>query len=69
MTKQAKTSKYTAAMEQAIRDEPVLNQAVANRLASEFGPSFTGRMVIAKIKSMKLQYQRKAAVTKTGEPV
>lgn len=69
MTKQAKTSKYTAAMEQAIRDEPVLNQTVANRLASEFGPAFTGRMVIAKINSMKLPYQRKAAVTKTGEPV
>ncbi len=68
MAKQA-VSKYTAAMEQAIRDEPVLNQAVANRLASEFGPNFTGRMVIAKINSMKLPYQKKAAVTKTGEPV
>ena len=62
-------SKYTPAMEQAIRDEPVLNQAVANRLAESFGPSFTGRMVIAKINSMKLPYQKKAAVTKTGEPV
>ena len=62
-------SKYTPAMEQAIRDEPVLNQAVASRLAESFGPAFTGRMVIAKINSMKLPYQKKAAVTKTGEPV
>lgn len=69
MAKQAKTSKYTAAMEQAIRDEPVLNQAVANRLATEFGVEFTGRMVIAKINSMKLPYERKAATTKTGAPV
>jgi hypothetical protein len=69
MAKQAKTSKYTPAMEQAIRDEPVLNQAVANRLASEFGVEFTGRMVIAKINSMKLPYERKAATTKTGAPV
>lgn len=68
MTKQT-ASKYTAAMEQAIRAEPVLNQAVANRLAGEFGPGFTGRMVIAKINSMKLPYEKKAAVTKTGEPV
>ena len=68
MTKQA-ASKYTAAMEKAIRDEPVLNQAVANRLAESFGPGFTGRMVIAKINSMQLPYQKKAAVTKTGEPV
>ena len=62
-------SKYSPAMEQAIRDEPVLNQAVAERLAASFGPDFTGRMVIAKISNMKLPYQRKAAVTKTGEPV
>ena len=68
MAKQA-VSKYTAAMEQAIRDEPVLNQTVANRLATEFGPSFTGRMVIAKINSMKLPYVKKAATTKTGDPV
>ena len=69
MAKQAKTSKYTAAMEQAIRNEPVLNQAVANRLATEFGVEFTGRMVIAKINSMKLPYERKAATTKAGTPV
>jgi hypothetical protein len=69
MAKQAKTSKYTPAMEQAIRDEPVLNQAVANRLATEFGVEFTGRMVIAKINSMKLPYERKQPATKSGAKI
>lgn len=69
-TAQSKTaSKYTPAMEAAIRAEPVLNQAVAERLAGEFGPSFTGRMVIAKISRMGLTYERKAKVTKTGAKV
>lgn len=63
------TSKYSAAQEAAIRAEPVLNQAVADRLAAEFGPSFTGKSVIAKINRMGLPYQRKVAVTKTGAPV
>ena len=63
------TSKYTAAMEAAIRGEPVFNQAVANRLATQFGGSITGRGVIAKIKSMGLPYERKQATTKTGEAV
>lgn len=68
MTKQA-TSKYTPAMEQHIRDEPVLNQEVATRLATEFGPKFTARSVIAKINRMGLPYERKQPMTKTGEPV
>ena len=68
MAKEIK-SKYSPAMEQAIRDEPVLNQAVAERLAASFGPDFTGRMVIAKISNMKLPYERKQPTTKTGEPV
>lgn len=68
MAKQT-ASKYTPAMVSAIQAEPVLNQAVANRLAGEFGPEFTGRMVIAKINSLKLPYERKAAVTKAGTPV
>lgn len=68
MAKQT-ASKYTPAMVSAIQAEPVLNQAVANRLAAEFGPEFTGRMVIAKINSLKLPYERKAAVTKTGQAV
>jgi len=62
-------SKYSAAQEAAIRAEPVLNQEVANRLAAEFGPSFTGRSVIAKINRMGLTYQRKVATTKSGDPV
>lgn len=71
MTPQAKktASKYTPAMEAAIRSEPVLNQAVAERLAAEFGPTFTARSVIAKINRMSLPYQRKVATTKTGAPV
>lgn len=63
------TSKYTAQHEAAIRAEPVLNQAVAARLAAEFGPDFSARSVIAKITRMGLPYQRKVAVTKTGAPV
>lgn len=63
------TSKYTTAMEAAIRAEPVLNQAVAERLAAEFGKGFTPRSVIAKINRMGLPYQRKVATTKTGDPV
>jgi hypothetical protein len=62
-------SKYTAAHEAAIKAEPVLNQAVAARLAAEFGEGFSARSVIAKITRMQLPYQRKVAVTKTGEPV
>jgi hypothetical protein len=62
-------SKYSATQEATIRAEPVLNQAVAARLAAEFGPAFTTRSVIAKINRMNLPYQRKVAVTKTGAPV
>lgn len=71
MTAQAKNaSKYTPAMEAAIRAEPVLNQAVAERLAASFGPTFTGRMVIAKINRMDgVEYQKKGKVTKSGDPV
>lgn len=68
MTKQA-TSKYTAEMEATLRAEPVLNQAVAERLAAEFGEKFTARSVIAKINRMGLAYERKAKVTKTGAPI
>jgi Cu/Ag efflux pump CusA len=68
MTTQAKNaSQYTAAMEAAIRAEPVLNAAIAARLAGEFGPKFTARGVIAKISRMEgVSYQRKAKVTKSG---
>jgi len=71
MTAQAKktASKYTPAMEAAIRAEPVLNQEVATRLAASFGPEFSGRSVIAKINRMGLTYQRKVAVTKSGGKV
>ena len=63
------TSKYTAAMEAAIRAEPVLNQEVAERLAASFGEGFSGRSVIAKINRMQLPYAKKGKVTKTGAPV
>lgn len=68
MTKQA-TSKYTPAMEQALRDAPVLNQAVAAEFAKQFGEKFTARSVIAKINRMGLKYERKQPVTKSGDPV
>ena len=69
MTTKKTASKYSLAQEAAIRAEPVLNQAVADRLAAEFGPSFTGKSVIAKINRMGLPYQRKVAVTKAGGKV
>lgn len=67
----AKTaSKYTPAMEAAIRAEPLLNAEVAERLAASFGPSFTARMVIAKINRMTdVTYVNKAKVTKSGGKV
>jgi len=70
MTTPKNASQYTAAMEAAIRAEPVLNAEVAARLATEFGPKFTARGVIAKIARMPdVTYQRKAKVTKTGAAV
>lgn len=68
-TNKKATSKYTPAMEAAIRAEPVLNQEVATRLAASFGPDFTARSVIAKITRMGLAYQRKQPTTKSGDPV
>lgn len=68
MTKQA-TSKYTPAMEQAIRDAAPLNQAKATALAAEFGEKFTARSVTAKAVRMGVPYERKQPTTKTGEPV
>lgn len=62
-------SKYTPAMEAALRAEPVLNQAVAERLAGEFGKDFTARSVIAKINRMGLTYERKQPTTKAGGKV
>jgi len=71
MTASAKpTSQYTAAHEAAIRAETVLNAEVAARLATEFGPKFTARGVIAKISRMSdVTYVRKAKVTKSGGKV
>jgi len=70
MTTAKNASQYTADMEAAIRAEPVLNAEVAARLATSFGPKFTGRGVIAKISRMEgVTYQKKAKVTKTGEAV
>lgn len=67
MTTAKNASQYTAAMEAAIRAEPVLNADVAARLASEFGSKFTARGVIAKISRMPdVTYTRKAKVTKSG---
>lgn len=65
-----KTPNYTEAMETRIREraeEGVLNLTVATELANEFGKK--PRSVIAKINRMGLAYERKAPVTKTGEPV
>lgn len=67
MTTPKNASQYTAAMEAAIRAEPVLNAEVAARLAGEFGPKFTARGVIAKISRMPdVTYTRKAKTTKSG---
>lgn len=68
MTQAAKksASKYTVAMEQAIRDAAPLNQAKAAELAASFGPSFTGRSVTAKAVRMGVAYERKQPTTKTG---
>lgn len=67
MTTAQSKSKYSPEMEAAIRAEPVLNAEVAARLASEFGPSFTARMVIAKINRMTdVDYQNKVKTTKAG---
>lgn len=63
------TSKYSPAQEQAIRDAAPLNQAKATELAAQFGSKFTARSVIAKAVRMGVEYERKAAVTKTGAPV
>jgi hypothetical protein len=64
-------SKYSAAMEAAIRAEPVLNADVAARLAAT--PLFAGvsaRGIIAKINRMDdVTYVNKAKVTKTGGAV
>lgn len=68
-TAKKSASKYTPEMEAIIRSQPVLNQEVANDLATRFGPSFTGRSVIAKINRMGLTYQRKVATTKAGGKV
>jgi len=64
--------KYTEAHEAAIRSAAAagpLNQAVAERLAAEFGNGHSSKGVIAKITRMGLPYERKKAVTKTGAPV
>ncbi len=68
MTKQT-ASKYSAAQEARIQAEAPLNQAKATALATEFGPKFTARSVIAKAVRMGVPYERKVAVTKTGAPV
>ncbi len=62
-------SKYTPAMEAAIRDAAPLNQAKAAKLAASFGAGFTGRSVTAKAVRMGVAYERKVAVTKTGAKV
>ena len=62
-------SKYTAAMEAAIRDAAPLNQEKAAQLAVSFGAGFSGRSVTAKAVRMGVAYERKVAVTKTGAKV
>jgi len=60
--------KYTAQMEQRIRETSPLNQATTDALAAEFG--LTGASVRAKISRMAgVKYERKIATTKTGAPV
>ncbi len=62
-------SKYTAAMEAAIRDAAPLNQEKAADLAAKFGAGFSGRSVTAKAVRMGVEYTKKVAVTKTGTKV
>jgi hypothetical protein len=63
------TSKYTPAMEAAIREAAPLNQAKATDLAASFGADFSARSVIAKAVRMNVAYERKQPTTKTGAPV
>ena len=63
------TSKYTPAMEAAIREAAPLNQAKATDLAASFGADFSARSVIAKAVRMEVPYERKVAVTKAGAPI
>lgn len=62
-----KTSKYSTAQVERMRELAPLNQALAEQLATEFG--FTARSVTAKAVREGIAYQRKVAVTKTGAPV
>ena len=63
------TSKYTPAMEAAIRAAAPLNQEKAAALAVEFGKDFSARSVTAKAVRMGVEYTKKVAVTKTGAKV
>jgi hypothetical protein len=63
------TSKYTPAMETAIRDAAPLNAEIAARLAAEFGNGITAKSVTAKAIRMNVAYNRKVAVSKNGAPV
>lgn len=72
-TKKA-TSKYTASMEQAIRDAAPLNLAKAADLAAtaEFKKAgVTARGIAAKCRSMTppVDYEKAIRTDKTGEPV
>ena len=62
-------SKYTPAMEQAIRDAAPLNLEIATALAASFGNGISAKSVTAKASRMGVAYNRKVAVSKTGAPV
>lgn len=65
-----KDPNYTEAQEAFIRAESLkgpLNADAAARIGEALGKS--SRSVIAKVIRMQLPYERKVAVSKTGEPV
>lgn len=59
-------SKYTPAMEAAIREQAPINQAKAEALAATFGEGFSGRSVAAFCSRKGIAYERKQPTTKSG---
>ena len=62
-----KTTNYTAAQEQMIRDASPLNAAKAAELATAMGKK--PRSIIAKAVNMQVPYVKAGPKTKTGEAV
>ena len=70
-----KTPNYTKAQEDLIRAQAPLNLDKAKELAANpamndaDGNARKARSIVAKAISMKVEYERKAPVTKSGDPI